>query len=86
MKAYNIMENIVEKFLKEMLFSGTEICDCEVCYNNIIAQVLSNIPAKYVTSETGAMYTMMEQIRVEQSSVILKQLVQAIKDLKPHAP
>ncbi len=84
MKAYNIMERIVEKFLRGMLSSETKICDCEVCYNKIFVQVLSNIPAKYVTSETGAMYTLMEQIRVEQSSVILKELVQAIKDLEPH--
>jgi Late competence development protein ComFB len=85
MRAYNIMEEIVEEYLKEMISSDRKICGCEICHDKIKAEVLSSIPAKYVTSETGAMYTMIEQVRVEQSSVILRELVKAIKNLKPHA-
>ncbi len=85
MNAHNIMEEIVEKYVKEIVSSDSKVCSCEKCLNIITVEVLSNIPAKYVTSETGAMYTMMEQVRVEQSSVILKAIVKAISNLKPHA-
>ncbi|MBU1087799.1 MAG: late competence development ComFB family protein [Candidatus Omnitrophica bacterium] len=85
MKAHNIMEDIVEKYLKEMILADKTVCKCESCYDKMIAEVLSNIPAKYVTSETGAIYAVIEQVRVEQSSVILKELVKIMKNLKPHS-
>jgi len=85
MKVHNIMEEIVEKYVREIVSSDSKVCNCEKCLNSIIAEVLSIVPAKYVTSETGAMYTMMEQVRVEQSSVILKAIVDAINKLKPHS-
>jgi len=85
MKAYNIMEEIVEKYVKEMISSDSKVCSCEKCFNSITSEVLSNVPAKYVTSETGAMYAMIEQVRVEQSSVILRAIVKAINNLKPHS-
>ena len=84
MKAHNIMEDIVEEYLKEIISADNKVCNCELCHDKMFAEILSNIPAKYVTSETGAMYAVIEQVRVEQSSVILKELVKAMKNLKPH--
>jgi competence protein ComFB len=85
MKAYNIMEEIVEEYIKEIVSADPKICKCKICHDKIRAEVLNNIPAKYVTSETGAMYTMIEQVRVEKSSLILIALVKAMKNLKPHS-
>ena len=79
MNARNIMEEIVQKYMNEMLAMRFDVCTCDVCKQDILAYVLSRVPARYVTTESGAMHTMMEQLRVEQSSQILKELVKAIE-------
>jgi uncharacterized protein YqgV (UPF0045/DUF77 family) len=79
------MEEIVDQHVRQIIASRTDICHCEQCHSKIVSEVLSSLPAKYITSETGAMYTMIEQIKVEQASVILKNIMQAIERLEPHA-
>ena len=79
MKAHNIMEDIVAKYLDEMLAMRFDICTCETCREDIFAYVLTRVPARYVTTDSGAMHTMVEQVRVEQSSVILKEIVNGIR-------
>ncbi len=78
MQARNIMEDIVKKYLDEMLALRFDICTCEICRQNVIAYALSRLPAKYVTTDSGAIHTIIEQVRVEQSSLILKELMKAI--------
>ena len=84
MRAYNIMEDIVKKYLDEMLAIRFDICTCDKCRQDIAAYVLTRIPPKYVTTETGAMHTLIDQIKVEQASVILKELVEAINFVSTH--
>jgi uncharacterized protein YqgV (UPF0045/DUF77 family) len=79
------MEEIVDEHVKQIIACKTDICHCPECQEKIVAEVLSKVPAKYITSETGAMYTMIEQIRVEQASVILRYIMQAIENLEPHS-
>ncbi|MCK4994966.1 MAG: late competence development ComFB family protein [Candidatus Omnitrophica bacterium] len=78
MQARNIMEDIVKKYLDEMLALRFDICTCELCRQDVIAYALSRLPAKYVTTDSGAIQTIMQQIRVDQSSLVLKELVAAI--------
>ncbi|MFH1094462.1 MAG: CheR family methyltransferase [Candidatus Omnitrophota bacterium] len=78
MQSRNIMEDIVKKYLDEMLALRFDICTCEICRQDVIAYALSRLPAKYVTSDSEAVYAIMQQVRVEQSSLILKELVEAI--------
>jgi len=78
MQARNIMEDIVKKYLDEMLALRFDICTCEICRQDIIAYALSRLPPKYVTSDSSAIHTIMEQVRVEQASYILRELMAAI--------
>ncbi|MCM8812309.1 MAG: late competence development ComFB family protein [Candidatus Omnitrophica bacterium] len=78
-RARNIMEAIVAKHLDDMLRPRRDICTCKRCRDDIYAYALSRIPARYVTSEAGAMHTHIEQVAVEQSSLILKELLNAIQ-------
>lgn len=78
MQARNIMEDIVKKYLDEMLALRFDMCTCDICRQDIIAYTLSRLPPKYVTTDSGAIHAIMQQVRVEQSSLILKELVVAI--------
>ena len=81
MKARNIMEDIVAKYLDEMLAMRFDICTCDICKQDMIAFTLTRLPPKYVTTDSGAIHTIIEQVRVEQSSQILKELVAAIQTI-----
>lgn len=80
------MEDIVKKYLDEILVMRFDICTCDHCRQDIIAYTLSRIPPKYVTSDAGAMRTLVDQVKVEQAAEILKELVNAVKVIgeQPH--
>ena len=79
MKARNVMEDIVRKYLDEMWGRRFDICTCDICRQDILAYVLSRLPAKYVTTDSGAMHAIVDQIQVEEASQILKEIIRAIK-------
>ena len=84
MKAHNVMEDIVVNYLDGILSKRTDVCGCDLCRDTIVSMVLNHLPPKYITTETGAIYAMMEQVRVEQSSQVLRELVNAIKYIQEH--
>ena len=86
MRAHNIMEDIVRNYLDEMLTMRFDVCSCDKCKEDVMAYVLTRVPPKYVTTDSGAMHTLTEQTKVEQSSVILKELVNALRIIgeNPH--
>ncbi len=81
MKARNVMEDIISKYLDDMLAMRFDICTCDICKQDIIAFALTRLPPKYVTTDSGAIHTIIEQVRVEKSSLILKELVVAIRTI-----
>ncbi len=84
MNAHNIMEEIVKNHLDDIMANRPELCKCSKCIDEIMARVLSNLPAKYITTDSGAMYTLIEQVRVEQSSEILKELMKVLEYLQKY--
>ncbi|MCK4994967.1 MAG: late competence development ComFB family protein [Candidatus Omnitrophica bacterium] len=84
MNAHNIMEEIVQNHLDAILSSNPGICKCSKCIDAILSRVLSTLPAKYITTDSGAMYTLIDQVKVEQSSEILKELMKVLEDIKNH--
>lgn len=84
MNAHNIMEEIVQNHLDEIMAKRPGMCGCGRCIDEIMSIVLSNLPAKYITTDHGAMYALIDQVKVEQSSEILKQIIQALDYIKEH--
>ena len=82
MNAHNIMEDIVRNHLDEIMANRPELCKCSKCIDAIMIRVLSILPAKYITTDSGAMYTLINQVKVEQSSEILKELMKALEDIQ----
>ncbi len=82
MKAYNIMEDIVRRYLDDILKKQPHLCSCTDCREDISAYVLSRIPPRYVTTDSGAMYMLRDQLRVEHASLIIRELLIAIELIK----
>ncbi len=84
MNAHNLMEEIVKDNLREILNNRPDLCKCKKCIDEVISRALNNLPAKYITTDSGAMYTLIEQVRVERSSRILKELIEILEYLRQH--
>lgn len=84
-KLRNIIEDIARDFLNSSLTLRYDICTCAQCKNDMLAYVLSHVPAKYVTTESGAMHTIMQETRVETQAVIARAILQAV-DLVSKSP
>ena len=78
-KLRNIIEDISRDFLNSALTLRYDICTCSQCKNDMLAYVLSHVPAKYVTTESGALHTIMQETRVETQALIARAILQAIE-------
>lgn len=77
-KLKNIIEEIAMDVLTNALSLRYDICTCNRCRNDMLAYVLSRVPAKYVTTEAGALHTIIDQTRVEKEAEIARAAISAI--------
>ncbi|MCU0651195.1 MAG: late competence development ComFB family protein [Candidatus Omnitrophica bacterium] len=77
-KLKNVIEDIARDFLNSALTLRYDICTCAVCKNDMLAYILSHVPAKYVTTDQGALHTIMQQTRAEHQATIARAIIQAI--------
>ncbi len=78
-KLKNIIEDVARDFLNSSLSLRYDICTCPICRNDMLAYVLSHVPAKYVTTEEGAIHTIIQQTRVEHQAQIARAIIQAVE-------
>ncbi|MCX7926699.1 MAG: late competence development ComFB family protein [Candidatus Omnitrophica bacterium] len=78
-KLRNIIEDIARDYLNSALTLRYDICTCPACKNDMLAYILSRVPAKYVTTEEGALHTVIQQSRVEHQAVIGRVIIEAIE-------
>ena len=85
-KQRNIIEEIAKDFLNNALELRYDICTCSRCKSDMLAHVLSRIPAQYATTETGILYTIIEQTRIEKKVEIARAILGAIEAIgkNPH--
>lgn len=77
-KPKNIIEDIALDFISNTLPRRPDVCSCPKCKNDILAYVLSRVPAKYVTTEIGALHTIIDQTRIERAAEIGRAVLSAI--------
>ncbi len=74
-KLKNFMEEVVNKKIDSVL-KIMNICNCEKCRLDIMAIALNDLPAKYVVTETGELYTKIreleQQFEVDVETAIIK--------------
>lgn len=61
MSLVNVMETYVRNKLEEML-EKAECCKCEACKGDMMAIALNGLPAKYVNTPTGELYSRIESL------------------------
>lgn len=61
MALVNIMESIVDDKLQEML-KGESCCQCERCIEDMTALALNKLPAKYVSTHNGELFTKLNSL------------------------
>ncbi len=81
-KLKNIVEDIVSDFLDRTIAQRFDICRCPMCRNDMLAYILSRVPAKYVTTEIGTIYTLIEQTRIEHQAEIGRAVINAIEIIR----
>ena len=77
-KLKNVVEDLARDFLNSSLILRYDICACPTCRNDMLAYMLSKVPAKYVTTEQGEMYALSEQLKVEHQAIIARVCIEAI--------
>lgn len=81
---YNAMETLVEETF-DKLKSKLDCCTCELCRNDIIAYALNHLPAKYVVTEKGAMYSKANStMNIQPSADIVTALTTGANLVKAH--
>ena len=67
MAIVNIMEGFVEDRIKDML-EVEQCCKCERCLDDMKAIALNRLPAKYVSSHNGELFSKLDSM-IRQNSV-----------------
>jgi competence protein ComFB len=74
-KLKNIMEEIVYEMMAEVL-KEIKVCTCDICYIDMAAKALNDLPAKYFVTEQGKLYkkaeALKEQIEIDVITAITK--------------
>lgn len=80
----NMMEHYVDERLAELI-KGFDCCKCEVCIEDMKAFALNRLPAKYVSTVNGQMFTRIAQEMESQPGVDLDvALINAIDNISAH--
>ena len=67
MAIVNIMEGFVEDRIKDML-QTEQCCKCDRCLDDMKAIALTTLPAKYVSSHNGELFSKLDSM-IRQNSV-----------------
>lgn len=84
MPILNMMEKIVDQKIAEVL-PTTKCCTCEKCLDDIRAMALNKLPAKYVSSDKGELFSRLNSVMEKQNSVdIHVAVLSAIEFVETH--
>ncbi|WP_017413760.1 late competence development ComFB family protein [Clostridium tunisiense] len=74
----NYMEIVVDNILKKILPDYSNLCKCEKCCDDIKAIALNNLKPIYVVTNAGNLYAKVNELEIQFSTDIVKELVKAI--------
>jgi len=78
MKIYNHIEKPVINMVKQLVLKRDDVCHCEKCQLDIAAIALNNLTPKYVVSEKGELYTKVDEMDVQFSANLIREITKAI--------
>ncbi len=78
----NYTEDLVIEELCGVLEQLPRLCKCERCRGDMVAYALNRMPAKYVVTELGSIYTKAHQLKAQVRADAVVQLMAASKVVK----
>lgn len=77
----NCMEDIVEKYVDSVM-EESEMCLCDKCRLDVMAIALNNLPASYVVTDEGNLYSKVRMMEVQFDVTVLAELTKACQVVK----
>lgn len=81
MEVKNVMEQIVFDCIDKNI-KILNCCDCPQCRMDIAACVLNRLPPRYVTTETGELYTRVSQMGEEFKTEVMVEVIRAAEAVR----
>jgi len=78
MNIHNYMEDIAAEILEDLLVDKTDVCTCEKCRADILALALNKLPARYVVTSKGRVYTKLSELQLQFRADIVRELAKAM--------
>lgn len=81
------IKNCMEDFVLQMVEGVTanmKVCRCEKCKLDIVALALNDLPARYIVSEKGEIYTKLEMLRQQFEVDIVSAITRAAEIVAAH--
>ena len=79
----NIMEETIMTRINEVM-PNMDCCSCEQCKIEAATYALNRLPAKYVSTATGALISKLDATDIQKDANITSIVVQAIQVIKEH--
>jgi competence protein ComFB len=78
MKIQNYMEEVVQDELDLLLAERANVCKCNKCKLDMMVWVLNRMPAKYVITDRGRLYTKLREQETQFKADVVQELTKAI--------
>lgn len=75
----NYMEEVVDSTMQEILEHRDDVCKCDRCMMDIKALALNHLPAKYVVTDMGYVYTKIQELESQFKTDIAVAVTNALK-------
>lgn len=74
----NAMEVLVENKLDEIL-KTVDCCKCEHCRNDILTYALNRLPAQYIATKRGEVYSKVYSLSVQHGADVVSEIMNGIE-------
>lgn len=78
MRLHNYMEDIVCKYLEQVLDKHNNICKCKKCKLDIMAIALNNLTPLYTVTGKGKLFSKVKGMEKQFEADIVKEITKAI--------
>jgi competence protein ComFB len=72
------MEEVVQDELELLLAERENVCKCQKCKFDMMVWALNRLPAKYVITDRGRLYTKLKEQEIQFKTDVVKELTKAI--------
>lgn len=78
----NYIEKIVRQELEKLYEEDKDLCNCDLCYRDIVTMTLNKLPPMYVSSDVGHIMTMYNLTKDQLHAKVVVELLKAIEQVK----